>query len=444
MFKHLNANTKIVAKNVLGAFTIKGISILVTFITTPLFIRYFNENTTILGLWYTLLSVLVWFLNFDLGVGNGIRNNLVKALTCNDMDRAKKIISSGMFAVGVITLILSLIGSAVILSVDLPSLFNTSSSVISSSALSISTVYVFIAVMLRFFLTTITSVFYALQMSAVNNLLALCVSVLQLIYVLVVKFDTPELALINVSFAYIFLSNVPVLIAGIIVFSTKLKQCRPSIRYIEKYYIKAVVSIGTLFFLCQVLYMIIANTNEFFVTNLYGSEYTSEYTFYYKLATLGTLVVSLALTPIWSVVTKAQKEGNYVWLKKLYRYIRLGGLGILIIQLLLVPFIPLLMRVWLGDGVMNVSHTTSIAFALFGAVFTYAGMLSTIANGLTMLKPQIVCYVVAVIFKFILLFTMSSSTSWTFVVWVNVAVLIPYIVVQQISLNNYFKKLIYT
>ena len=442
MFKQLNENTKVIAKNVLGAFTIKGISILVTFITTPLFITYFNENTTILGLWYTLLSVLIWFLNFDLGIGNGIRNNLVEALAINDFDKARRIISSGMFAVGLITIILSIVGFSIISAVELQSFFNVSSNIISPSALLLSTVYVFIAVMLRFFLTTITSVFYALQMSAINNLLALCVSVLQLLYVIFAEFNSPEHALINVSFAYIFLSNVPVLVAGLIIFSTKLKQCRPSFKYVEKYYIRAVVHVGFLFFLCQILYMLIANTNEFFVTNLFGSEFTSEYTFYYRLATLGTLIVSLALTPVWSMVTKAQKQGNYVWLSQLYRYIKFAGLVILIIQLLIVPFFPFLMRTWLGEGVVIVNHLTSIAFALFGAVFTYAAMLSTIANGLTMMRVQTICYLLAVVAKVALLYAFSSYVSWIFVVWLNILVLIPYIVAQQISLNKYFNKMI--
>lgn len=79
-YKHLGENSKIVIKNVFESFVVKGLSLIVSFATTPLFIKYFNDNM-VLGVWYTLLSVLIWFLNFDLGLGNGIRNNLVKAFT---------------------------------------------------------------------------------------------------------------------------------------------------------------------------------------------------------------------------------------------------------------------------------------------------------------------------------------------------------------------------
>ena len=103
---------------------------------------------------------------------------------------------------------------------------------------------------------------------------------------------------------------MPVVIAGIIVFQRELKGCRPSLRYIDSVHIKAIMHIGALFFICQILYMIIANTNEFFITNLYGAGFTTDYTFYYKLSTIGTMLISLGLTPVWSVVTKAQAEGK--------------------------------------------------------------------------------------------------------------------------------------
>lgn len=437
--KHSSDNSKIVLRNVLWAFVIKGLSMVVSFATTPLFIHYFNNNR-VLGLWYTLLSVLIWFLNFDLGLGNGIRNNLVKAITKNDVEMAKKVISSGFFSVGITTIILSVIGSIMISLINLNQLFNIDSEIISSHSLLISTIFVFIAVMLRFFLTTVSSIFYALQKSTVNNFLALCVSILQMLFIIVCKFDSPETALINVSFAYIILSNLPIVIAGIMIFFGKLRGCRPSFRYVDKENIKAIMGIGVLFFLCQILYMVIANTNEFFITSLYGAEYTTEYTFYYKLATIGTVVISLALTPVWSVVTKAQAEGDFQWLVKLFRYIKIGGIGILVLQLILVPFVPKLMDIWLGEGTVDVSYSTTIAFAIFGAVFMYSGMLCTLANGLSMMKIQTISYSIAVILKVMLLFLCYRFTNWDFIVWVNTLILIPYIVAQHVTLTNFFTR----
>ena len=437
--KNLDEKNRIIIRNTVESLVVKGFSIVVSFLTTPLFIHYFNDNK-VLGIWYTLLSVLIWFLNFDLGLGNGIRNNLVKDLTRKDYLSARKTISSGMFSVGVVTIILTLIGSILISCINLNSFFNIDGAYLAHETILWSTIFIFVAIMLRFFLTTISSVFYALQRSAVNNMLALCVSVLQLLYVLLVRFDNVEDALINISFAYIFLSNLPVMIAGYWVFHKELKNCKPSINCIEKESITAIVHIGALFFLCQILYMIIANTNEFFITNLYGGNYTAEYTFYYKLTSLASMIVTLGLAPIWSVVTKAQQEGNFLWLSKLFNKIKLAGLGVLVLQLVFIPLLPYLMNLWLGKGIVDVQYDTALSFALFGSAFVYSGMLSTISNGLAMMKVQTIAFSIGVALKIILIYALYTYTSWDFVVWCNFIILLPYIISQQISLNRYLRK----
>jgi O-antigen/teichoic acid export membrane protein len=294
----------------------------------------------------------------------------------------------------------------------------------------------------RFFLTTINSIFYALQKSSVVNFLALCVSVLQLIFVLIFRFESTDDALFWLSFSYIFLSNLPVVIAAIWLFATSMKDCIPSLKHVDKPHVKAVMGIGTVFFICQILYMLIINTNDFLITNLFGPQYTSEYNFYYKLTGLISMVVTLALTPVWSVVTKAQAEGNYKWLKKLYNIIKIVGLAVIVLEFAFVPFLQWIFDIWLGQGKVVVDYTTALAFACFGSVFVYSSMLSTIVCGMAKMKVQTVCYVVGTIVKFTALYLLAPVVqSWTLVVWMNVLVLLPYCIAEHIHLDIRINKL---
>ncbi len=439
--KSLDANNKIILGNTLAAFVVKGAGLIVSFLTTPAFIRYF-DNKTVLGVWYTLLSVLVWFLNFDLGIGNGIRNNLVKDFAANDYDSARKTISSGLFANFIVTFVLGCVGVALISVIDLNWLYNISPAEISKKTLYLSTVFVLIAILLRFFLTTVSSIFYAIQRSSVNNALSLLVSVLQLAFVLVAKFDSPEKALIGLSISYIVISNLPVFIAGIVVFCTKLRNCLPSFKCIEKFHIKKVMGIGSVFFACQILYMLIVNTNDFLITNLFGAEYTADYNFYYKITSLISMVVTLTMTPIWSVITKAMAEKKYQWIRKLYKTIKWVGLGVILLQFLMVPCIQFIFDIWLQENSIKVNYVTAIAFACFGSVFVYSGMLSTIVCGMAKMKLQTICYVIGVIVKFLLVFGLASIVNnWSIVVWANAIILLPYCIAEQIHLNIYLKKL---
>lgn len=439
--KVLSTNNKIIVKNVIGAFAIKGIALAVSFFSTPIFIAYFNDNK-VLGVWYTLLSVLIWFLNFDLGIGNGIRNQLTKALVRNDRYEIRQILSSGLFSTGSVTTILTTMGVLLLRTIDLNSLFGIPPGVIGNEVLFQSALFIFIALMLRFLLTFVSSIFFSLQKSAVNNFLALCVSVLQLLYVLCFRYSNAEDALLNLSLAYLLISNLPILIAGCIVFMTALKDCRPRMKYVDKRIIKQVMGIGSVFFACQILYMLIINTNEFLITRLFGSQYTTEYTFYYKITSLISMFVMLALTPVWSVVTKAQEEKNYSWLWKLLKAIERGGLAIVALQFMMLPCLQFIMDIWLGKGIVEVELATALAFVCFGSVFTYSSMLSTIVCGMARMKLQLICYLIGVALKFAVVIGLSDVVgNWGIVVWSNVLVLLPYCVLQQVDLNRYLKRM---
>jgi O-antigen/teichoic acid export membrane protein len=75
------------------AFGVKGLALVLSFFSMPLYIRFFG-NDDVLGLWYTILSMLSWVHICDLGLGNGLRNRLTEALAVGDTEKAKRFVSS--------------------------------------------------------------------------------------------------------------------------------------------------------------------------------------------------------------------------------------------------------------------------------------------------------------------------------------------------------------
>ena len=173
---------------------LRGLGIFVSFAMTPAFIRYFNNNE-VLGLWFTILSVLIWIMNFDLGIGNGIRNFLVKALTDNDRIEARRVISSGFISVGVLSAVFLIGGLVFLYIINLNRFFNISPLTITNETLLWSSARVYIGIVISFFLTNVKTVFYALQSSYVNNILSFISSILMLIYVLLFRFTDSNEAL---------------------------------------------------------------------------------------------------------------------------------------------------------------------------------------------------------------------------------------------------------
>ena len=223
-FQSTNGRNRLIIKNVAASFLIKGGALLLALLTMPAYMRYF-ENQQILGMWFTILSVLTWVLNFDMGLGNGLRNHLVGAIAENDSMKIKKYISSAYAMIFGIVAVLLIISHVCFPFVNWNTVFNVSQAAISREVLLETVQIVFTGILLQFLLRLITSVLYALQKSAIPSLLSLITTAIILVFVLTVNSGSVEENLKMLAYANVIAVNLPLLIASIVVFRTNLKSC---------------------------------------------------------------------------------------------------------------------------------------------------------------------------------------------------------------------------
>lgn len=420
-----------IAKNVIAAFVIKGGSLVVSLATVPAFMRYFSDNA-MLGVWYTLLSVMTWMLSFDFGIGNGLRNRLVGALDQEDKDECKALVSSAYACVAGVCLLFAVVLGVVIPFLDWGGIYGIDASVVDNGTLVFATNCVMIGMVVQLVLKNVNSIYYALQKSAVNNFLSLSVSLLQLVFILVIpRMDSID-ALKVMSIGYAVISNLPSLVATFVVFVKDLPYAAPSFRCVTSQATRAVFGLGIAFFLAQILYMVIANTNEIFISSFFAAEYVVQYQVYYKIYSLVGMLMSLALTPVWSAVTKAAIEGDQVWLRKLFRRLELFGLVVAAGELVLVPFTQFLFNIWLGDKSFEASMGFALVFAAFGAVFAYQNVVAVFANGIGDLSTQIKAYSIGVVAKVVcIVLAASAGLPWIFVIVGDIVALVPFCLMQR-------------
>lgn len=80
-------NNKRIIKNIGISIIMKPISMLLTFIYTPLFLAYLGDEKY--GVWAIIMNVVSWINYFDIGIGNGLRNRLAESVAKNDNMGAK-------------------------------------------------------------------------------------------------------------------------------------------------------------------------------------------------------------------------------------------------------------------------------------------------------------------------------------------------------------------
>ena len=103
--KKIIASNEMLLKNIIGAFVVKGGSLIISVVLLPLYLRFFGDQT-VLGIWYTILSILNWVVLFDLGLGQGLRNQLPVFIEKNNQKGIRDSISTTYILMSIIAIVL--------------------------------------------------------------------------------------------------------------------------------------------------------------------------------------------------------------------------------------------------------------------------------------------------------------------------------------------------
>lgn len=441
-YKSLSENDSIVFRNTVGSFVVKGFSLVISLFTMPAYLKFFN-NEMVLGIWFTVLSVLSWILNFDLGIGNGLRNCLAASLATKEIDKAKKYISSAYISTASLVAIASVAFWILFDFVNWNTVLNIETTIISQSALTTTVKIVFMGIMIQFLFKLISSILYAMQRSSLNSMMSLITSLITIIAVSVIPSKSNDTNIIVMAVVHALAVLLPLLVTTICIFTRKkFSALIPSFKYFRFAYAKEILSLGGLFLLVQVFYMLIMSTNDYLITLLYSAGAVVEYQIYNKIFSLGSTIFALALTPIWSAVTKALAEKDQAWVSSLFS--KLCRLAVIasICEFLIIPFLQLGVNIWLKDDAIRTSIPYAIVFATMGSLLIWNSVLSSIANGLGKLRIQLICFAIGAAAKvFLSWFFVASLDSWIGVPIANVICMAIYCIVEPLFIKKKIKSI---
>lgn len=433
-------NTRLVAKNTIGSMIVKIASIVIALLTTPAYIEYFNNNE-ILGAWFTILSVLAWILNCDMGIGNGLRNNLVYSIAKNDKKQIKTLISSSYLFLCSMAIAITCIAIFLGKFISWNEVFNLSDQILNEKIFNKAVTILIISIILQFVLRLITSILYALQKAFIPALLSLCTNMLMLFVVNVANVTQHNNNIVLLAFSYLIAVNCPLIVATIVIFHSQLKDSKPNVRDFEFKYALSVIKVGGVFLWLQFMSLILDNTNSYLITAFIGNSAVVEYQIYYKLFSLPGAMVVLISTSLWSVITKAKAEQNYTWIKRTYKLFMLFGGLVCLSELLIVVFLQPLFNLWLGQKTIPVNYTTAIIFAVSGSIMAIRTILCTFSNGMCELRTQGIFLTIGAVINIPLAFILAQQiNNYIAIVIANIISMIPYCIAQPILFHRSFKK----
>lgn len=364
-------------KNIAFSMLVKGVSVLLGLMTVNIYLEYLGNANY--GLWVTISSIASWAAMGDLGIGNGLRNELAKAYADKDLEKQQKLISTAIAA-----LIKVSIAIFVILSF-------TSEILIGFGALETGVripLYITNGFMcFHFVLGAFSSVSHVYQLSYYSSFSQVLYTALNGVSVWLltrtgVGSNLMLFAVVN------GLSNT---IAHMFLIVSVLRRTRLSIDLskINPSYMKPIMSIGAQFFALQLCGLILYSTDNVIINALFGSRDVTVYSIITKVFNAGETLFSIFLVSLWSAVTYQYNLKNYAWIrnkiKALLRVWTLFAIGVFGVSIWFNQFIQL----WLGKQAVTYSWDIIALFAVYCLAGTFGAIFVNVANGIGIIKIQL-------------------------------------------------------
>ena len=383
-----NQRSVMAKKNVLASMLIKGADTLVYLLLVPLTLGYLNAYEY--GIWLTLSSLLSWIDSFDIGLGNGLRNKLAAAMAEEDKEKARSYVSTTFFMLLFITGAIIVVFSFLINIVDWYTVLNVDKSVVGNIGEVILASLLFFC--LNFVLKFIGNIYQALQLPAVNYLINFLGHLISLIVIYALT-QTTKGYLLWVAIAYSAAPPLVYLLFYPITFTKLYPYLSPSIKYYKREYLKDLLSLSMLFFILQVMGIVLFSLSNLLISNFFGPDQVTPYNIAYRYFSVVPMVFSLLSAPLWSATTDAYIKSDMNWIKHCINRLHKFNLFFLFVITVMVLCSKWIYIIWIGETVA-ISYTMSTLMGIYTFVIIYSLSYSYFLYGMGKLRLQAINIVV--------------------------------------------------
>lgn len=391
----------ILIKNIVNTVLLKGLGIFIGIFTLPLYIEYF-DNQKILGIWLAIFSIISWINNFDLGIGNGLRNKVTYHINKQNTEQVHKYISSAYYTMGFLSIFFILVSLIIVQLMNLNAFFLIPNSMIDSSQLKLSILILIFGVIIQFLFKLVFSILYAIENITIPNLTILISNVSVLIFLFFAKFED-----LNEKFFFLACFNAifpNFILLTISIYTFKKYHFKIKIKYVSFEKSKNVLNIGGKFFAIQILLMLILSTNEFLISWMYDSKFVVDYQIYSKWFLLIITIFSMLSQPMWASISNAYAQNDMYWINSIFiKYNKIANYLILL-TIILVLLFQKIVDLWLSDDSIEIEFTPLITFFLIVSSILKINVSTTIANSFNKLNVQLYTLLAGLMIKILTLY----------------------------------------
>lgn len=365
------------------SFGYKGLSMFLSFAIVPLSIHLLGSNEY--GLWLTIFSLVNFFLFFDLGLGNGLKNKITIALANNNTEDVKRYISTGYIVFASLSLFLILILVLVVKLAKIQSILTIGD--IASNDVERAILTIGITIIISFTLNFVYNIAASMQNISFSNLgmvLNNLITVVILIFFNVFKVR----ATINLMSQVTAVSLIISMVTANFIFFKKNPNLIPSIKYFRSDYLMNILKLSFGFFIVQIQVIVISFTDTIIINKYLGNIEVTKYNLIYKLFNAVIVLLSLISMPLWTVFTEAFEKKDNDWIRNVFKRFNYFVLGVAVVFTLIGVFIDQILFVWVQKE-YQIPVLLISGMVIYHVLYAWNYNYSVFLNSVSAIKEQL-------------------------------------------------------
>ena len=376
--------------------------------------------------------MLVWIDQMDIGLGNGLRNQLAVHIAHGEYERARSIVSSTFAMLCVITFPIMLLLSALVWYCDIYTFLNVSPQMIPDLRMALLSSVIIVCI--TFIFKFIGNVYMGMQMPAVSNLIIATGQTIALIatWLLYISHHGSFLNIVLVN------TSAPLLIyllAYPYTFYRKYRFLKPTVRSVNLQSAMALCNVGLKFFWLQIAGVLQFMTANILISKFFTPEMVTPYQIAYRYMSLLIVVFTVICMPFWNATTDAYEKGDIAWIENANKKMNRMTLWIALLLIVMVTVSPLIYKVWIGDK-CSVPFFMTVMMALYIILMILSMRYSYFLNGIGALRLQLLMTVTTIIFIPMAWWVSKSTGNIICFMAVMCGCLVPSIIVNMIQFNK--------
>jgi len=386
-----DTRTRLLLKNVVASFIIKGWSAVIVLLMVPLTLKMLGIYSN--GVWLTISSVLIWLDLMDIGLGNGLRNAVANFIAKGEHEKVREAVSSTYFMLLIIVVPIVLILYGIIWGFDMYSAIGVDKDLVPNLNTILAVAVSFASA--TFVLKSVGNFYMGLQLPAVNNLIVCLGQTLALILTFIAYIIGFRSLLCVVTIN----TMAPLLVWAVSIpytYKKRYPQYCPGIKYINTKMAYSLCSTGVQFFVLQICGLILFMTTNLIISKLFSPAEVTPYQVAYRYFHLVFVIFSTICMPFWNATTDAYARGDMSWLYKSDRKLNLLMIGVIVALVIMVLLSDFLYTIWVGTDVI-IPKDLSVSVAIYVFILILSQRYSFILNGLGILKIQLIYTTIATV-----------------------------------------------